>query len=165
MFIQVFTPLKKKNLQFSLHRIYIAKLPIAFLKDFWVGNFSPSFTYPRFFVRLLFFLLNFDAEERCGLWLWMDAEIEEIENKIFGKRNTFHMAPRTPRPVVTVDVKKKTWEQPTPLHNRWHPEIPPVGEVKEGELFRVETVDWTGGQILDDDSAEDMKHIDLTTVM
>lgn len=74
------------------------------------------------------------------------------------------MAPRTPRPVVTVDVKKKTWEQPTPLHNRWHPEIPPVGEVKEGELFRVETVDWTGGQILDDDSAEDMKHIDLTTV-
>jgi formamidase len=40
-----------------------------------------------------------------------------------------------------------------------------VGEVKEGELFRVETVDWTGGQILDDDSAEDMKHIDLTTVM
>jgi formamidase len=29
----------------------------------------------------------------------------------------------------------------------------------------VETVDWTGGQILDDDSAEDMKHIDLTTVM
>ncbi|CAM6004300.1 unnamed protein product, partial [Sphagnum balticum] len=75
------------------------------------------------------------------------------------------MAPRTPRPIVTVDVKKKTWEQPTPLHNRWHPEIPPVGEVKEGELFRVETVDWTGGQILDNDSAEDMKHIDLTTVI
>jgi hypothetical protein len=62
----------------------------------------------------------------------MDAEIEEIENKIFGRRNTSHMAPRTPRPIVTVDVKKKTWEQPTPLHNRWHPEIPPVGEVKEG---------------------------------
>ncbi len=36
---------------------------------------------------------------------------------------------------------------------------------RKGELFRVETVDWTGGQILDDDSAEDMKHIDLTTVM
>lgn len=74
------------------------------------------------------------------------------------------MAPRTPRPVVTVDPKKRPWEQTIPLHNRWHPEIPPVGEVKEGELFRVETVDWTGGQIVDDDSPEDMKHIDLTSV-
>ena len=36
--------------------------------------------------------------------------------------------------------------------------------VKEGEVFRVETQDWTGGQIKDDDSAEDMKNIDLTLV-
>ena len=37
-----------------------------------------------------------------------------------------------------------------------------VGKVKEGELFRVETIDWTGGQIKDDDSADDVKNIDLT---
>lgn len=36
--------------------------------------------------------------------------------------------------------------------------------VKENEVFRVETQDWTGGQIKDDDSAEDMKNIDLTLV-
>lgn len=37
-----------------------------------------------------------------------------------------------------------------------------VGKVKEGEFFRVETIDWTGGQIKDDDSADDVKNIDLT---
>ncbi len=39
-----------------------------------------------------------------------------------------------------------------------------VAEVTEGDLFRVETVDWTGGQIKDDDSAEDIKVVDLTQV-
>jgi hypothetical protein len=39
-----------------------------------------------------------------------------------------------------------------------------VAEVSEGELFRVETVDWTGGQIADDDSAEDIKKVDLSQV-
>ncbi|KAG0589333.1 hypothetical protein M758_1G012900 [Ceratodon purpureus] len=76
------------------------------------------------------------------------------------------MAPliKTPRAIVTVDPNKRPWEQTVPLHNRWHPEIPAVGEVQEGEVFRVETVDWTGRQIQNDDSAEDMKNIDLTSV-
>jgi len=39
-----------------------------------------------------------------------------------------------------------------------------VDTVKEGECFRVETQDWTGGQIKDNDSAEDMKSIDLSLV-
>lgn len=50
------------------------------------------------------------------------------------------------------------------MHNRWHPEIPAVAEVSEGELFRVETVDWTGGQVGDNDSADDIKYVDLTQV-
>ncbi|CAH8344400.1 unnamed protein product [Eruca vesicaria subsp. sativa] len=74
------------------------------------------------------------------------------------------MAPSTPRVVVKVDLKKKPWEQDEPLHNRWHPEIQPVAEVKAGEFFRVEMVDWTGGAIKDDDSAEDIKNLDLSTV-
>lgn len=37
-----------------------------------------------------------------------------------------------------------------------------VGTVQEGELFRIETLDWTGGQIGDNDSADDVKNIDLT---
>jgi hypothetical protein len=39
-----------------------------------------------------------------------------------------------------------------------------VAEVKEGDLFRVECIDWTGGQIKDDDSAEDMKNVDLSVI-
>ena len=66
-----------------------------------------------------------------------------------------------PKKVVAVDVKKLPWEQDTPLHNRWHPDIPPVATVEEEEIFRVECVDWTGGQIHNDDSAEDVKHVDL----
>lgn len=74
------------------------------------------------------------------------------------------MAPCSPRLVIPVNIKKKPWEQEKPLHNRWHPDIPPVAEVVEGELFRVETVDWTGGAIGDNSSAEDVKCLDLSTV-
>lgn len=74
------------------------------------------------------------------------------------------MAPPTPRLVVPIDLKKKPWEQKLPFHNRWHPDIPPVAEVKVGEMFRVEMVDATGGVIKDDDSAIDVKTIDASTV-
>lgn len=74
------------------------------------------------------------------------------------------MAPLTPRVVVPIDVRKKPWEQKLPLHNRWHPEIPPVADVAEGELFRVEMVDWTGGLVSDNDSAADIKFMDLSIV-
>ena len=69
-----------------------------------------------------------------------------------------------PKTAISVDVKKMPWEQETPLHNRWHPEIPAVVTIEEGEVFRVETIDWTGGQVKNDDSADDVKHIDLTQV-
>ncbi|KAL9289472.1 putative formamidase [Arabidopsis thaliana] len=74
------------------------------------------------------------------------------------------MAPASPRVVVKVDLKKRPWQQTQPLHNRWHPEIPSVAEVKPGELFRVEMVDWTGGAVKEDGSAGDIKSIDLSTV-
>ncbi|KAL0040283.1 hypothetical protein WJX77_002258 [Trebouxia sp. C0004] len=70
----------------------------------------------------------------------------------------------TPRCVCSIDPAKHPWEQGKKLHNRWHPDIPHVDTVKEGECFRVETQDWTGGQIKDNDSAEDMKNIDLSLV-
>ncbi|CAH2076211.1 unnamed protein product [Thlaspi arvense] len=74
------------------------------------------------------------------------------------------MAPSSARVVVKVDLKKKPWQQNQPLHNRWHPEIQPVAEVKAGEFFRVEMVDWTGGAVKDDGSSDDIKTIDLSTV-
>ena len=67
-----------------------------------------------------------------------------------------------PNTLIRVNVKGSPRSQPVPLHNRWHPKIPPVVEVKPGDLFRVETIDWTGGQIKDDDSANDVRDVDLT---
>ncbi|XP_020676721.1 uncharacterized protein LOC110095497 [Dendrobium catenatum] len=72
------------------------------------------------------------------------------------------MAPPRPRLVVPIDLKKKPWEQKYPLHNRWHPHIPPVANVREGEVFRVEMMDWTGGSVADNNSAMDIKSLDLT---
>lgn len=37
------------------------------------------------------------------------------------------MPPRTPTPLIKVDVKKKAEEQTPVPHNRWHPDIPAVG--------------------------------------
>jgi formamidase len=50
------------------------------------------------------------------------------------------------------------------LHNRWHPDIPAVATVKQGEVFKVECVEWTGGQIHNTDDADDIKNVDLSRV-
>ena len=50
------------------------------------------------------------------------------------------------------------------IHNRWHPDIPIVSWVEPGAQFRVECIDWTGGQIKNDDSATDVKIVDLSKV-
>ncbi len=55
-------------------------------------------------------------------------------------------------------------DQPVPLHNRWHPDIPAVKTVDPGALFRVECLDWTGGQIKNNNSANDIRDVDLTQV-
>lgn len=39
-----------------------------------------------------------------------------------------------------------------------------VADAKTGEMVRIETADWTGGQIGNNDSADDMRNIDLTKV-
>ncbi|MEM0915732.1 MAG: acetamidase/formamidase family protein, partial [Planctomycetota bacterium] len=65
--------------------------------------------------------------------------------------------------LIKVDVSASPESQDI-LHNRWHPDIPMVAMVKPGSEFRVECVDWTGGQIKDDDSATDIKVVDLTPV-
>jgi formamidase len=66
--------------------------------------------------------------------------------------------------LISVDLNKSPEEQSQPLHNRWHPDIPALVSVKPGETFRVETIDWTGGQIKDNDCANDMRDIELRRV-
>jgi len=67
------------------------------------------------------------------------------------------------RTALKVDFEKPASEQPG-LHNRWHGEIPSTGTIKPGEAVHIECLDWTGGQIGNNDSAEDVKNADLTGV-
>lgn len=61
------------------------------------------------------------------------------------------------------DLNKKAWEQSVLPYNRWHPEVPMVEEVKPGEPFSIEIADWTGGQIGDNDSANDVRDVEART--
>ncbi|CAL8117235.1 unnamed protein product [Orchesella dallaii] len=63
--------------------------------------------------------------------------------------------------IIKVDLTRSPRENPA-LHNRYHPDIPPIAAVKPGKTFKVECVEWTGGQIKNDDSAEDILNVDLT---
>ena len=68
-----------------------------------------------------------------------------------------------PETLIKVDLS-----QPAPtnegVHNRWHPDIPMACWVNPGDDFVLETYDWTGGFIKNNDSADDVRDIDLSTV-
>ena len=42
--------------------------------------------------------------------------------------------------------------------------VPFASTIKNGEIVKIECLDWTGGQIGNNDSADDMKNVDLTRV-
>jgi len=68
-----------------------------------------------------------------------------------------------PKTLIKIDTTVHP-EELDNVHNRWHPDIPMVEMVKPGDEFRVECIDWTGGQISNDDDATDIKVVDLTKV-
>ena len=68
-----------------------------------------------------------------------------------------------PETLIKVDLKQSPYDNEL-VHNRWHPDIPIVAWVKPGDDFVIETYDWTGGYIQNNDSADDVRDIDLTTV-
>ncbi|KAH0152579.1 Acetamidase/Formamidase, partial [Aureobasidium melanogenum] len=67
------------------------------------------------------------------------------------------------RYAAKVDLEKDAASQPQ-LHNRWHPDIPFAGKIADGEVVKIECVDWTGGQIKNTDDADDIKNVDLTKI-
>ena len=69
-----------------------------------------------------------------------------------------------PKTVFSVDLNKAPEDHAIKTHNRWHPDIPMVEMFKPGDVFRVECHDWTGGQIGNNDSANDVRDVDLTRV-
>lgn len=70
-----------------------------------------------------------------------------------------------PNTLISVDLRRSPEEQSPRPHNRWHPDIPPVATVEPGAVFRVECLDATGGQILNSDSADDVRDLDLAQVL
>ncbi len=66
-----------------------------------------------------------------------------------------------PETVFEVDVDEGPEDQPDPIVNRWHPDVPPAASVEPGDTFRIEHLDWTGGQVNNDDSANDMRDMAL----
>ncbi|SDJ34366.1 formamidase [Frankineae bacterium MT45] len=67
-----------------------------------------------------------------------------------------------PEVVFSVDQSKSMRDQTVPGHNRWHPDIPAVAWVKPGDEFRMECKEWTDNQIGNNDSANDVRDVDLT---
>src|SRR3712207_3688046 len=67
-----------------------------------------------------------------------------------------------PEVVFTVDQSRSMRDQAVPGHNRWHPDIPPAVTVRPGQDFRVECREWTDGQIGNNDTANDVRDVDLS---
>ncbi|MFE9927055.1 formamidase [Streptomyces sp. NPDC005774] len=67
-----------------------------------------------------------------------------------------------PDVVFSVDQSKSMRDQDVPGHNRWHPDVPTVATVRPGDEFRLECREWTDAQIGNNDSANDVRDIDLS---
>src|SRR5690606_32249220 len=67
-----------------------------------------------------------------------------------------------PEVVFSVDQSKSMRDQAVPGHNRWHPDVPVAAMVRPGDEFRVECREWTDAQIGNNDSANDVRDVDLT---
>ncbi|EZH76642.1 formamidase [Pseudomonas sp. NFACC19-2] len=65
--------------------------------------------------------------------------------------------------LIKVDLNQAATDNEQ-VHNRWHPDIPMACWVNPGDDFILETYDWTGGAIKNDDDASDVRDVDLSTV-
>ncbi|WP_077704645.1 formamidase [Virgibacillus dokdonensis] len=63
-----------------------------------------------------------------------------------------------------VDLNKPMDKQDIPGHNRWHPDIPAAFAVNPGESFRMECLEWTDGQIKNNDDPSDIRKVNLERV-
>jgi formamidase len=68
-----------------------------------------------------------------------------------------------PDTLIKVDLKQSPYANEN-IHNRWHPDIPMACWVNPGDDFVLETYDWTGGFIQNNNSADDVRDIDLSIV-
>jgi formamidase len=69
-----------------------------------------------------------------------------------------------PEVVFPLDSMKRFGEQRIVGHNRWHPDIPALVQVRPGDVFRVHCREWFDGAIHNNDSAEDILNAPLPSV-
>jgi formamidase len=69
-----------------------------------------------------------------------------------------------PEVLFSVDQSRSFYDQDVPPHNRWHPDVPPVATVRPGSEFRLESREWFDGTVHNDDSANDIRDLDLSIV-
>jgi formamidase len=65
--------------------------------------------------------------------------------------------------LISVDLSESPHTNEN-VHNRWHPDIPINVWVEPGDDFKIETYNWTGGQIKNDDNASDVRDVELEQV-
>ena len=65
---------------------------------------------------------------------------------------------------VEIDRSQRLIEQPKTGHNRWHPDIPPILEIGEGEEVVLETRDGCDGQLGPSVAAEGIAKMDAGAV-
>lgn len=65
--------------------------------------------------------------------------------------------------LVKIDLDKPAYEQ-AGIHNRWHPQVPAAEIIEQNRSYKIECFDWTGGQVGDNDSADDIKYADLSRI-
>lgn len=68
---------------------------------------------------------------------------------------------RTIPTLISLDPSAPATQQ-SGLHNRWHHDIPFSASVAPGQAFKLHCLDWTGGQIHNNDSADDIVDVDLS---
>src|SRR5699024_3527076 len=68
------------------------------------------------------------------------------------------------KPLIELDPDKPVSEQRDVIQNRYHPDIPAVVNVKPGDDFIVECLDWTAGKVKNNDSANDIRDMDFTPI-
>ena len=69
-----------------------------------------------------------------------------------------------PEVLFAVDQSRSFFDQDVLGHNRYHPDIPPVATVRPDSEFRLECREWFDGTIGNNDSADDVRNVDLSII-
>ena len=65
---------------------------------------------------------------------------------------------------IAIDRAKTLSQEPGTGHNRWHPDIPPIVKVEQGQVVGIETRDALDGQVTPHSTAAELGRVNLNVV-